>query len=112
MNMSRDRGPRYSLEYLTFIATKRKQREAGGDREEGTKADWEGGGSASAPQVVAPTVAETMKKCGSIDGTRRTWYLLSWFLLRISILYISCDSPICYHLTICDMVNFGHQYII
>jgi chromatin structure-remodeling complex subunit RSC1/2 len=63
-NMSRARGLRYSLEYLTFIATKRKQREAGRDREEGTKNDWEGGGSASAkrPKVVAPTVTETMRE--------------------------------------------------
>ena len=42
MNMSRARGPRYSLEYLTFIATKRKRlREASTDevayREGGNK---------------------------------------------------------------------------
>jgi chromatin structure-remodeling complex subunit RSC1/2 len=60
MNMSRARGPRYSLEYLTFIATKRKQREGGGDREEGTKDDWET--SAKRPRVVAPTVTETMRE--------------------------------------------------
>ena len=75
MNMSRARGPRYSLEYLTFIATKRKQREAGGDREEGTKDDLEGGGSASAKRlkVVAPTVTETMREVWKemrMDGYR------------------------------------------
>ena len=40
MNMSRARGPRYSLDYLTFIATERKRREASADEvidREGTK---------------------------------------------------------------------------
>ena len=40
MNMSRARGPRYSLEYLTFIATKgKRRREAGIDE----VVDGEGG---------------------------------------------------------------------
>jgi hypothetical protein len=76
MNMSRARGPRYSLEYLTFIATKRKRREASTDgvvvddanREEGTttKDEWREEGSASGakrPRVgFPPTVTETMRE--------------------------------------------------
>ena len=73
MNMSRARGPRYSLEYLTFLSTKkRKRREASTDgvvddhMEEGTtKDEWRGEGSASAKRPRAgfpPTVTETMRE--------------------------------------------------
>jgi len=71
MNMSRARGPRYSLEYLTFIATKRKRRAAstgGGagdvDKEEGER-EGSSATAASAKRsrtvVVPPTVTETMR---------------------------------------------------
>ena len=64
MNMSRARGPRYSLEYLTFISKrKRRLREASTDgvvddaREEG------GSASAKRPRVgFPPTVTETMRE--------------------------------------------------
>ena len=75
MNMSRARGPRYSLEYLTFISKKKRRlREASTDggvvddttREEGTTKDvWREEGSASAkrPRVgFPPTVTETMRE--------------------------------------------------
>ena len=74
MNMSRARGPKYSLGYLTFIATKRKRREANTDgvvddtREEGTtKDEWreEGSVSAKRPRVargIPPTVTETIRE--------------------------------------------------
>ena len=69
MNMSRARGPRYSLEYLTFIATKRKRRREASadevaDREEGAKDEWrEGSASAKRPRVGFPsTVTETMRE--------------------------------------------------
>lgn len=66
MNMSRARGPRYSLEYLTFMATKRKRREAGGDEvdmeEGGAKDDGSDEPSAKRPRVrVRPTVTEMMR---------------------------------------------------
>lgn len=63
MNMSRARGPKYSLEYLTFIATKRKRRET--DTEEGTTQDGldEDSGGAKRPRMgVPPTVTETMRE--------------------------------------------------
>jgi hypothetical protein len=80
--MSRARGPRYSLEYLTFVATKRKRREASTDgvvddtnREEGTttKGEWreeEGSaGSAKRPRVgFPPAVTETMREEMRADG--------------------------------------------
>ena len=62
MNVSRARGPRYSLAYLTFIATKRKR--ASG-REEGTKDEWEGGSEAGkkrAREGFPPSVTETMNE--------------------------------------------------
>ena len=73
MNMSRARGPRYSLGYSSYLATKRKRREAstGGvddTKEEGTtKDDWreEGSVSAKRPRVAygfSPTVTETMRE--------------------------------------------------
>ena len=47
MNMSRARGPRYSLEYLTFRATrKRKQREASTDVDGREELGEEGSASA------------------------------------------------------------------
>lgn len=61
MNMSRARGPRYSLEYLTFIATKRKRREVGTEK----RGDGDGDGAederegTKRPRV--PTVTETMR---------------------------------------------------
>ena len=66
MNMSRARGPRYSLEYLSFIASKkRKRREASTDgiivdgREE---LGEEGSAGAKQPRVgFPPTVTETMR---------------------------------------------------
>ena len=66
MNMSRARGPRYSLEYLTFIASKkRRQREAStdgivvDDREE----LGEESTSAKRPRVgFPPTVTETLRE--------------------------------------------------
>ena len=58
MNMSRARGPKYSLEYLSFIAAKRKRRGVG--MEEKEKDD---GGSAKRPRMaVPPTVTETMRE--------------------------------------------------
>ena len=72
MNMSRARGPRYSLEYLTYMATKkRKRREDSADgKEEGTKKDgWrlgeelESSASAGAKRPrVPPTVTEMMRE--------------------------------------------------
>ena len=69
MNMSRARGPRYSPEYLTFIASKkRKRREASTDggaddiMEEGTTKDEWREGYAIRPRVdFPPTVTETMR---------------------------------------------------
>jgi chromatin structure-remodeling complex subunit RSC1/2 len=69
MNMSRARGPKYSLEYLTFIATKRKRRAAGGkgevDNEEGISKEGGSnvGSGAKRPRLrVPPTVTETMRE--------------------------------------------------
>ena len=72
MNMSRARGPRYSLGYLSYIATKRKRREARKDgvddtKEETTEDGWreEGSVSAKRPRVARgfpPTVTETMRE--------------------------------------------------
>ena len=69
MNMSRARGPRYSLEYLTFIATKRKRRETSKNevvdslREEGTKDEWgEGSASAKRPRVGFPQLSVITNK--------------------------------------------------
>jgi chromatin structure-remodeling complex subunit RSC1/2 len=62
MNMSRARGPKYSLEYLSFIAAKRKRRGVGMDvdMEEKEKDD---GGSVKRPRMaVPPTVTETMRE--------------------------------------------------
>jgi hypothetical protein len=68
MNMSRARGPRYSLEYLTFLATKKRKRRAGTD---GITVDGieelgeEGSASVNAkrPRVgFPPTVTETMRE--------------------------------------------------
>ena len=59
MNMSRARGPRYSLEYLMFIATKRKRREVGTETRgdgDGAEDEWE---RTKRPRV--PTVTETMR---------------------------------------------------
>lgn len=69
MNMSRARGPRYSLEYLSFIATKKRKR-----REDGIVVDGreelgeEGSASVNTASVntkrprVPPTVTETMRE--------------------------------------------------
>jgi chromatin structure-remodeling complex subunit RSC1/2 len=70
MNMSRARGPRYSLEYLTFIATKkRKRREASttdGIVVDGREELGEEGSvsvNAKRPRVgFPPTVTETMRE--------------------------------------------------
>ena len=70
MNMSRARGPRYSLEYLTFIATKRKRRREASTNEvddrEGTKDEWGEEGFASSAKRprggFPPTVTETMRE--------------------------------------------------
>ena len=74
MNMSRARGPRYSLEYLTFVSKrKRKRREdstdgvVDEDMEEGTTKDErreEGSASASSAKRprFPPTVTETMRE--------------------------------------------------
>ena len=68
MNMSRARGPRYSLEYLTFIATKkRKRREA--STTDGIVVDGreelgeEDSASVNAKRPKVPlTVTETMRE--------------------------------------------------
>ena len=66
MNMSRARGPRYSLEYLTFIATKRKRREASKDEivvREGTKDEWgEDSSSEKRPRVGFPQLSVILVK--------------------------------------------------
>jgi chromatin structure-remodeling complex subunit RSC1/2 len=64
MNMSRARGPKYSLEYLTFLATKkRKQREAGTDMDGREELRDEGSSSAKRPRMgFPPTVTETMRE--------------------------------------------------
>jgi len=57
MNMSRARGPRYSLEYLTFIATKKRK------RQQASRDEVDEGGSAKRARVgFAPTVTETMRE--------------------------------------------------
>ncbi|KAF8798290.1 hypothetical protein BYT27DRAFT_7203401 [Phlegmacium glaucopus] len=70
MNMPRDRGPRYSLEYLTFIATKRKRREGAssngareGEEGEGDEDEWEGSGvdAKRTRTVIPPTVTEILR---------------------------------------------------
>ena len=63
MNMSRTRGPRYSIEYLTFIATKRKRREVSTD-EVVDREEWgENSASAKRPRMgFPPTVTETMRE--------------------------------------------------
>ena len=68
MNMSRARGPKYSLEYLTFIATKkRKRREANttdgivSDSREDLGEEGSAGVDAKRPRVP-PTVTETMRE--------------------------------------------------
>jgi chromatin structure-remodeling complex subunit RSC1/2 len=64
MNMSRARGPRYSLEYLTFMATKkRKEREASTDMDGREELGDEGSSSAKRPRLgFPPTVTETMRE--------------------------------------------------
>jgi hypothetical protein len=78
MNMSRARGPKYSLEYLKFLATrKRKRREGAGtdgvddddttrEKEGTTKNEWrEEGSDASAKRSrvgFPPTVTEAMRE--------------------------------------------------
>ena len=67
MNMSRDSGPRYSLEYLTFMATKKKSRQARTEKrnvngEEGAKDEWEGSAGAKEHRArFPPTVTETIR---------------------------------------------------
>ena len=72
MNMSRARGPRYSLEYLTFMATKKKRRQVDVEKrgegeeeeeEEGRDEREEGSASTKRPRVgFPPTVTETMRE--------------------------------------------------
>ena len=68
MNMSRARGPRYSLDYLLFIATKKRKRQEASTtdgivvdgREE---LEEEGSTSVNAKRPrVPPTVTETMRE--------------------------------------------------
>ena len=61
MNMSRERGPSYSLEYLTFIATKRKK--AGGtDIVDDDGSTTVGGAKRPRMSYYVPTVSETMRE--------------------------------------------------
>lgn len=53
LNVTRPRGPRYSLAYLNFVATKRK-------RQEGSVED-EGAGAERSRSRVRPTVSENMR---------------------------------------------------
>jgi chromatin structure-remodeling complex subunit RSC1/2 len=61
MNMSRARGPRYSLEYLTFIASKKRKRREASTDVDGREELGEEGSSEKRPRVgFPPTVTETM----------------------------------------------------
>jgi chromatin structure-remodeling complex subunit RSC1/2 len=52
LNVARPRGPRYSLTYLNFVATKRKRQQEGSAEDEGAGEER---------SRVRPTVSENMR---------------------------------------------------